>query len=176
MSASPDDLRAQLIAAAAAAKVPLAAPDPVAKPVDSLDAAALAFKNQLDPKAHTEQAGVFYGTPTGYQPSIPVTQREHDRFALRASIPKGDTLGAIFHNHPGDDERAGVFSSEDIQTATQLKVPSYVMFQDGSVRKFVPGTTKTHSMRFTGDRFDTKVADGDPVVELANALMQAKQP
>lgn len=176
MSTSPDDLRAQLIAAAAAAKIPLAAPDPTAAPVNSLDAAALAFKNQLDPRGHTEQAGVFYGTPSGYQSSIPVTQREHDQFALRAQIPKGDTLGAIFHNHPGDDDRAGFFSPEDIQTATQLKVPSYVMFQNGSIRKFVPGTTKTHNMRFPGDRFDTKVADGDPVVDLAKALLQAKQP
>lgn len=176
MSASPDDLRAQLIAAAQAAKVPLAAPDPTMQPVGSLDAAAYAFKNQIDPKNHTEQAGVFYGTPAGYQPSIPVTQREHDHFALRAAIPKGDTLGAIFHNHPGDDDRAGFFSPDDIQTATQLKVPSYIMFQDGSLRKFVPGTTKTHNMRFPGDRFDTRVADGDPVADLTQALLQAKQP
>lgn len=171
MSVTPEAMRAQLIAAALAAKVPLAAPDPTSTPFDSLDSAASAFKKQIDPANHTEQSGVFYGTPDGkYQSSIPVSQKEHDRFALRAQIAKGSSLGAIFHNHPGDDERAQVFSPEDIQTATQLKVPSYVMFQDGSIRKFVPGTTKTRNMRFPGDRFDTKVADGDPITDVANAL------
>lgn len=129
---------------------------------DTTAHAAFANMKDLGP---VEQAGVMYKMPNGqFCPSVPVTQKQRDDFALRAKMPKGASLGGIFHVHPGDDSAGQVFSPHDIQVANQLKVPSYVLFQkDGSVRKYVPGETPTRTMQLPGSREGAKVADGHPV-------------
>lgn len=43
---------------------------------------------------------------------------------LRVSIPRGDSVAALFHTHT--DERAKSFSPTDIDVADSMKLPSYM--------------------------------------------------
>lgn len=130
---------------------------------DDLDTAAHKAFGQSPDMQKAEQAGFMVAGPDGkYAFSNPVTQNDHDNFALRAQIKAGHKLAGIYHTHPGKDTDGQVFSPHDIEVANQLKVPSYVMFlKDGSVRKYVPGKTPTYHMNLRGS--NGTVADGDLV-------------
>lgn len=164
MSATPDALRAQLIAALKGSKVPRASLDPTSPTFESIDDAAHGAFSRLE-KSALEQAGIIYRNQAGkFQYSIPTSQGQRDGFALSAPTSKDAQIAAIFHTHPGDDSLAGVFSPNDVQVAKQLKVPSYIQFlKDSSVRSFTPGSTATRSMSLPGTRSSVTVADGDPV-------------
>lgn len=181
---TPDEQRARLIAALKNARMPTAALDPTSPWMDSADAAAQAAFARLQ-AGPQEQAGVLYRNANGkYAYSIPTTQKSEYDFALKASPQKGQSLAGIFHTHPGDDEFGHVFSENDIKTAQQLKLPSYVQFlKDGAIRSFTPGQTQTRSMPHPGSRVPYQVADGDVlnsptadprIRELTQALMVAK--
>jgi Domain of unknown function (DUF4329) len=111
-----------------------------------------------------EQAGVIFAHANGkFAASNTVTTKDHDNFGLRAHTPDGAKIAGIFHNHLGHNEdAANVFSPRDVAVANQLNVPSYVLFPDGSVRKYVPGKTKTRSLS-AGHMDDGIVAFGDAV-------------
>lgn len=172
----PQLQRQQLLAQALKDKVPLAAQDPTSGTYDDLDSAAQAFYSGIgphDPKS--EEAGVLYSDADGkYHYSIPTAQQD-DSFKLRAQQSAIQKLAGIFHTHPGADRDGQVFSPNDLAAANQLKVPSYVYFENAhDLRKFVPGVTKTHPMTIAG-RIGEKVADGDPVAKqqlIAEALKQ----
>ena len=137
--------------------------DPNSPTFDDLDAAANAFAATF-PNAGSETAGMLYKDATGkyrYSTTIPGTD-EH--FQLTAAVPKGAILAAILHSHPGKDALGQVFSPNDLQTADQLRLPSYVRFLDANeLRVYRPGVTKTERMQMPDSRFMQTVARGDPV-------------
>lgn len=135
--------------------------DPKSPAFDSVDEAANALAASF-PSKGSETAGMVYKSSDGkfrFSTTIPGSD---DHFALRAAVPKGASLAAIVHSHPGKDARGQVFSGDDLKTADQLKLPSYVRFLDGnSVRAYRPGVTKTESMAGVGSVFGQHVAKGD---------------
>src|SRR6267142_2802439 len=113
--------------------------------------------------AGNEQAAIIFRRPDGQHIySTVAPQTLHDKFAIRALMPKGYQISGIVHSHLGNDSDGQLFSPDDLQTAAKMNVPSYVRFiKDGSIRKFTPGQTQTTLM---GDRLgQKKVAYGDPV-------------
>jgi hypothetical protein len=130
---------------------------------DSLDEAAHSFLSPFlqHPQEH---AGVILRNPQGKYELSTSAPGDHDNFSIAAQIPKGYSLAAILHNHPGDDDMGNVFSPNDLAVAKQLKVPSYVGFsKDGSIRRYTAGETQTRSLQMPGERNTVKVADGDPI-------------
>jgi hypothetical protein len=163
---------------------PLVSLDPNAPVHDNIDDAAfqcLKSLGNVDSANGAEQAGVIFQNSDGqFACSTPTDSHDHDNFSLRAAVPKGGSIAGIFHTHLGEDDLAQVFSPKDVQVSNQLKVPSYVMFQGGAVRKFVPGQTKTQDMTLSGSRFPVTVARGDTVLPTkqsaaATALQNASQ-
>lgn len=171
---SPED-RAKLIAQINAMKTPTTQWDPNAQWDASIDSSAHTALQGV-PTTFGEQAGILYSNADGqYSYSLPITTKDHDNFALRSQIPKGQKLAGIFHTHSGADDYAQYFSPRDIEVANQLKVPSYVLFQkDGSIRKYVPGQTPTHLMAYPGTHQQLKVSQGDALPNL-NAVSKGQQ-
>ena len=137
--------------------------DPNSPAFDSIDEAANAFAASMPPTKGLENAGVLYKGPDNkyrYSTTMPGAQ---DHFALKAQVPKGSSFAGILHTHPGTDAMGQVFSPDVLGMSTQLKVPSYIRFQDGGVRKFVPGTTPTSQMPNPSSRVPYTVAKGDPL-------------
>ena len=156
-------------------RIPLAAYDPTSISSPTLDEAAKALIAAFPKTPNVEQSGLLYRNTDGtYGYSIPVTQNESKGFALRADHP----FAAIVHTHPTDDPASQVFSPNDVSTADRLKVPSYIQFMaDGSVRKYVPGHTSTKAYAEPNTRFSVgKTAIGDPLSDLATALLSANSP
>lgn len=174
MSADPDALRAQLIAAAANQPKPIAALDPTSPWLPDLDTAVNEAIKRSGKMTDGEQSGVVIRNADGhYAYSIPLTSARQDDFALRAQVAKGQQLAAIWHSHPGNDQTAGYFSPQDISMADQLKIPSYIRFNsDGSVRRYMPGKTKLNQVISAGpSRLDTaRVTRGDVVTALPQQL------
>lgn len=57
-------------------------------------------------------------------------------------IPKGATLAHIIHNHPDGTGDNTYFSPGDIEMATQLKIPSAIIFgADPHISIYTPGVT-----------------------------------
>jgi hypothetical protein len=157
--------------------------DPNSPLFGSLDEAANAFGATF-PNADVETAGMLYKDADGkyrYSTTIPGTD-EH--FELRALVPKGASLGAIVHSHPGKDQYGQVFSPDDLKTADLLKLPSYVRFlQANQMRVYRPGITPTEKMQLQDSRFGATVARGDALtlppppptlVETPDPVVQAK--
>lgn len=115
--------------------------------------------------ADQESAGLIMQHPNGqYFYTAPIPSQQHDHFALRAAVQKGWKIAGIYHTHPGNDADGQLFSPDDLQMATQLKVPSYIKFmKDGAIRKYIPGQTASENMPAPGNKFPRKVAPGDPV-------------
>lgn len=150
--------------------------DPTSPLFDSTDLAASALADKFGgDKQALETAGVILHGPDGkYRYSTSVGGRD-DSFQLAAQIPKGHTLAAIVHTHPGADAAGQVFSPNDLKMAQQLKLPSYVRFlNDGSTRMYQPGKTATQNM--PSGRFSIKVAKGDPLPPPTTGLMAQNTP
>lgn len=143
-------------------KPPAVTLDPNSPVFTSLDAAANAVSGGYA-KLPGEQAAVIIRRPDGtYGYSTSVSQGQ-EGFALRALLPQGHSMAAIVHSHPGDDDRGQVFSTDDLNTAKQLNVPSYVRFnKDNSIRQYIPGKTATQKTSLYGSNVATAI--GDPVV------------
>ena len=150
---------------------PLVTIDPNAQTFGSPDEAADAVsKNFVDPdnRDKGEQIAVIVKRPDGkFVASTAAAPANHDNSALRIGLPKGHTLAAIVHSHPGNDDLGQTFSNSDISTANQLKVPSFIRFaKDGSIRKYTPG--KTNKFQYTGSTpsggtEQLYAAHGDPI-------------
>jgi hypothetical protein len=137
--------------------------DPQSPVFKTRDAAANAVSIDF-PKYPNEQAAVVIKRPDGTFGYSTKTSQDAEGFALRALLPKGYSLAATVHSHPGDDARAGVFSPDDLQSAQQLGVPAFVRFsKDNSIRQYIPGVTKTQKTTMSGDKFGVNTAIGDPV-------------
>lgn len=138
--------------------------DPNSPVFDSADEAANAMAGTFgSTKKVNERAGVLLKDGDGKYRYSTTVDGSNDQFALAAQIPQGMTFAGIVHSHPGTDQRGSVFSPDDVNTANQLKVPSYVRFAgaDGAVRKYVPGQTKTSQMADPTSRMPLTVASGD---------------
>lgn len=112
-----------------------------------------------------ESAGLIMQHPSGqYYYTAPIPSQQHDHFALRAAVQQGWKIAGIYHTHPGNDADGQLFSPDDLQMASQLKVPSYIKFmKDGAIRKYIPGQTASSNQPAEGNKFIRKVASGDPV-------------
>ena len=128
---------------------------------DSLDQAAHEVSKDFGKQPKIEQSAALFKRDDGkYLYSAAVTNADHDNFGMRVQLPKGTTLAGIVHSHPGTDDLGQYFSSNDIDIANQLKVPSYIRFlRDDSIRRYTPGQTSTANLR----GFGTHVATGDPL-------------
>lgn len=139
---------------------------------DSLDQAAHEVSRDFGKQPKIEQSAALFQRPDGkFSYSAAVTNADHDTFGMRVQLPKGTALAAIVHSHPGTDDLGQYFSTNDIDIANQLKVPSYIRFlRDDSIRKYVPGQTSTTNLRGYG----THVATGDALnLPPANATAQS---
>lgn len=141
---------------------PAVAPIDNSPAFDSLDQAAHEVSRDFGKQPKIEQSAALFQRPDGkYSYSAAVTNTDHDNFGMRVQLPKGTSLAAIVHSHPGSDDLGQYFSANDIDVANQLKVPSYIRFlRDDSIRKYVPGQTATQNLRGYG----THVATGDALV------------
>jgi proteasome lid subunit RPN8/RPN11 len=139
--------------------LPAVAPIENGPAFDNLDQAAHEVSRDFGKLPKVEQSAALFQRPDGkFSYSAAVTNSDHDNFGMRVQLPKGTQLAAIVHSHPGHDDLGQYFSSNDIDIANQLKVPSYIRFlRDDSIRKYVPGQTSTQNLRGYG----THVATGD---------------
>lgn len=178
MSVDPEDMRAQLIAAALKEKMPQAALDPTSPWLPDLDSAVNEAIKRSGAIANNEQSGVVFKNADGhFAYSIPLTSARQDDFALRAQIPEGMSLAGIWHSHPGNDELAGFFSPADLDMADKLNVPSYIRFnKDGAIRSYTPGKTKTLRRSLYDPATTSRVTRGDVVTALPAQLYAENVP
>lgn len=137
--------------------------DPKSPAYDNLDEAANAFAATF-PNVANETAGMIYKDTDGKFKYSTTTPGLADHFTLSALVPKGASLAAIAHSHPEKDQLGQYFSADDLKTADQLKLPSYVRFLDANdTRVYRPGVTKTERIQMVGNKFGQLVAKGDPL-------------
>jgi hypothetical protein len=129
-------------------------------------ATASAALRGIDTKKYERGGGILYNKEQDvYAATDPVGQSDGSHFAAAVSVPPGWTLHSTYHSHPSG-KRSTQFSEDDINTAQQLKVPSYVLaYDDNKVRIFDPATSKTSKDDF-GDKMSTaRVSNGSVVDE-----------
>jgi hypothetical protein len=138
--------------------------DPNSPAFDNPDAAADAVSRDFS-SSPNEQIAVVVRRPDGKFVYSEVAPGRNDSSSVTALLPKGHTLAGIAHSHPGAEQSAQVFSPGDIATASSLKVPSFVRFgHDNSIRKFVPGKTKTTILSGSDpEQGLLRVSHGDPL-------------
>lgn len=140
----PFTQRRALMAAALKDKSPLAALDPTCQWTDSKDQAAVTALNKGgNTKDIREIAGAIYQNAQGqYCYSIPVQGKE-EHFQFRAQTSPDQTMVGIYHTHPGRGDDAQIFSPDDVATANQLKMQSYIKaLQSGVIKRYDPGISK----------------------------------
>jgi proteasome lid subunit RPN8/RPN11 len=92
-----------------------------------------------------EFGGVVLRCAGAYRYTSPVTAHNPRSIAFAVRVPKGCTLAALYHTHPGEYVNASRFSQADVQTAQALHVPSYIVtVATGAVRVFDPSTMRAH--------------------------------
>jgi hypothetical protein len=138
--------------------------DPKSPAYDTTHDAARAIGDTFSDNTGEQAAAIIKGADGKYRYTTDIGGSQ-DHFDMRVGLHKGETLAGIMHSHPGTDSNANVFSPDDIGMANQLKVPSYVKFDNqNQIRMFVPGVTKTRAMPdpsyHTGN---IQVSDGDPL-------------
>jgi len=133
------------------------------------EASAAALRG-IDTKKFERGGGVLYNKEQNiYAATEPVGQNDGSHFAAAVSIPKGWELDSTYHSHPSG-KRSTQFSEDDISTAQQLKVPSYVLaYDDNKIRMFDPASSKVSKDNF-GDKMSTaRVSNGSIVDETPSA-------
>lgn len=107
------------------------------------NAAAVAALRGIDNKLEERGGGILYNKEQNvYAPTEPVGQDGGSHFQATLSVPKGWSLHSTYHTHPAG-HLSTQFSDNDIDTATQLKAPSYVLArEDDKVRMFDPSSSK----------------------------------
>jgi hypothetical protein len=107
-------------------------------------AAAVAALRGIGDQKHEFGGGVLYNKEQNvYAPTEAVGQGDGGHFEAAVGIPKGWQLHSTYHTHPAAEDRSTQFSPNDIDTATQLKAPSYVLArEDNKIRVFDPSTSK----------------------------------
>jgi hypothetical protein len=116
-------------------------------PYETLNDAAKAAEAVAMPLSKVyEYGGVLVERNGKFFFTDPVTSGRVGEIKVRALIPAGSHLAALYHTHPGNG-CGRLFSREDVETATGMRLPSYIgAVADGSVRLFAPGMPKTPSV------------------------------
>jgi len=131
------------------------------------DAAAAAALRGITEKQYERGGGILYNKEQNvYAATSPVGQSDGSHFAAAVGMPKGWELHATYHTHPSGD-RSTQFSEDDINTAQQLKVPSYILpFDDNKVHMFDPSSSKVlKDTTAASGRFPVKYSLGSVVDE-----------
>lgn len=163
----PTALRAEILAAIARNKPTRL--DPTATWQPDLNLAALAALDAITDRSK-EYAGLLLRRRSDgmYAYTVPAPGGE-DTFRIAASFnPQLYEMAGIFHNHPGDDEYAPYFSRADIQTSRKLGLPSFIVANDGKVRRFNP--TDSESMQLKGRRMQILVP-GNVIQRMPDGLL-----
>lgn len=131
----------------------------------SPDEAAIDALNKITEPTY-ELGGVVYKDKDGfYSYSNPQGDERSGKFKAEVRIPRSATPTAIYHTHPGYGdaaEPAESFSPDDVKTADQLKMLSYIRaMESGNIKKYEPGKSKTESLGFGVHR--GKQATGETV-------------
>lgn len=123
--------------------IAIATPDPNSPAFDSPDDAADAVSKSFGSTPDQEQAALIFRRPDGKNVYSTTSVHAHDEFEMHAQVPKGYALSGIVHSHPTGDDTRQFFSPPDLAVAKQLKVPSYIRFNnDASIKKFEAGKTR----------------------------------
>lgn len=106
------------------------------------DAAVDALNSIKDPSR--EMGGVIYRSPDNYyRYTDPTGSKQRDHFEITVAFPKNAKGEAIYHSHPQfdkGDSMAEYFSGDDIKSAHDLKMLSYIKaLQSGNIRKYEDG-------------------------------------
>lgn len=106
-------------------------------------AAAVAALRGISDKGFERGGGILYNKEQDtYAATEPVGQNDGSHFAAAVSVPQGWQLHSTYHTHPSG-MRSTQFSGDDIDTANQLKAPSYILARDDDkVRMFDPKSSK----------------------------------
>jgi proteasome lid subunit RPN8/RPN11 len=120
-------------------------------------AAAVASLRGIKEKNGERGGGILYNKEQNvYAATDPVGQNDGSHFAAAVSVPQGWQLHSTYHTHPSG-QRSTVFSGDDIDTAQQLKAPSYVLARDDNkIRTFDPASSKVSkdsSWKFSDNRY-----------------------
>lgn len=139
------------------------------------DAAAAAALRGVTVKNFESGGGVLYNKEQNvYAATQPVGQADGEHFAASVSVPKGWQLHSTYHTHPSGP-RSTQFSDDDISTAQQLKVPSYVLaLDDNKIRVFDPASSKVAID--TNKRFNNRYSNGSVVDETPPTPPVATEP
>lgn len=98
--------------------------------------------------ASREYATCFIASSDGVVRASPLIRGENDSFKLVVSLHKGDRIIALFHSHPGSNSSTRQFSAQDVATAKQLNVPSYIyLIKDGVFKQYIPFRNSTDIQR-----------------------------
>lgn len=129
------------------------------------DAAASAALRGISEQKFERGGGILYNKDqNAYAATAPVGQSDGTHFAAAVGVPQGWTLQSTYHTHPSG-QRSTQFSDDDINTAQQLKVPSYILARDDNkVRMFDPASSKIQRDS-GGDRFANRFSSGSVVDE-----------
>jgi hypothetical protein len=113
----------------------------------SVEAAAIAGLRSI-PKGGSNEVGggVLLNQQNGqYAFTQPVGQSNGYHFGAAVQVPQGWQLQGIYHTHPSGPSSTH-FSSDDVNMANQLKVPSYILpADDDTIRRLDPGKQPDHS-------------------------------
>ena len=116
--------------------------------------------------------GIFQTADNLYCFTTPVGNGDDSGFAVKVMKPKGSKLTAIYHTHP-KNANDWFFSSNDLLTAKQLGVHSYVLVvSTKTIITYKTGDTTvaaynvTHDVAETGRANALQVARGDLVAKL----------
>lgn len=149
--------------------------DPDSPSHDNVDAASRAALERLE-EHPVEQAGVVYKYPDGtYKYSTISMSVAKDKFKLAAAVPKGATLASIWHTHTSDEDLAKMFSPDDLQMSEKLKIPSYIMFKDKKIRKYIPGVSKKVRQSMGGTFQPSFFAQGDDLEDVVQQAQAGKE-
>lgn len=100
----------------------------------------------IDASVHytSEYGGVVYELNGKYFYTTPATVEEASQVRFEIRMLRSARLVALYHTHtPG--AQSDLFSQCDIQVATQLRVPSYILVLDkGEIESYTPGTDKVY--------------------------------
>lgn len=109
---------------------------------DTPRAAAIAGLRSITGKKVESGGGILYNKEQNkYAYTEPVGQADGAHFAASVRVPQGWALNSTYHTHPAGPQSTQ-FSDDDINTAQQLKAPSYVLAHfDNKIRMFDPASS-----------------------------------
>jgi hypothetical protein len=121
------------------------------------NAAAVAALRGITSKNVETGGGILYNKAQNvYAATQAVGQSDGSHFSASVGVPQGWQLHSTYHTHPAGP-RSTMFSGDDIDTASQLKAPSYILtLGDNKIKMFDPASSKVSkdsSWNFSDNRY-----------------------